>query len=81
VAVTCRVTPSTLADYGVTPRKAPTPLTAEQKATAALKRKATRALTATLCAVALRLGRSGRRSQTSQQGRLDHHLHGAYKQS
>jgi hypothetical protein len=42
VAVTYRGTPSTLADYGVTPRKAPTPLTAQQKATAALKRKATR---------------------------------------
>jgi hypothetical protein len=36
-------TPSTLADYGVTPRKEPAPLTAEEKATAVLKREATRA--------------------------------------
>jgi hypothetical protein len=43
VAITYAGTPSTLADYGVTPRKAPTPLTAQQKAAAAAKRKATRA--------------------------------------
>jgi len=42
VAVTFGGSPSTLADYGVTPRKVPTPLTAEQKASAAAKRKATR---------------------------------------
>jgi len=35
--------PATLADYGVTPRKVPTPLTAEQKAIAVAKRTATRA--------------------------------------
>jgi hypothetical protein len=34
--------PSTLADYGMTPRKARTPLTAEQKVAAAAKAKATR---------------------------------------
>jgi hypothetical protein len=34
--------PSTLADYGVTPRKAPTPLTAEQKVARAAKAAATR---------------------------------------
>jgi hypothetical protein len=33
----------TLADFGLTPHKAPAPQTAEQKATAAAKRKATRA--------------------------------------
>ncbi|HEY8038591.1 MAG TPA: hypothetical protein VIF15_02305, partial [Polyangiaceae bacterium] len=32
-----------LADFGMTPRKAATPLTVEQKAAAAAKRKATRA--------------------------------------
>jgi hypothetical protein len=42
VAVSFGGSPSTLADYGVTPRKVPTPLTAEQKASAAAKRKATR---------------------------------------
>jgi hypothetical protein len=35
--------PETLADFGIAPRKAPKPLTAEQKTAAALKRKATRA--------------------------------------
>ena len=34
--------PSTLEDFGIAPRKVPTPLTAEQKAAAAVKRKATR---------------------------------------
>jgi hypothetical protein len=34
--------PSTLADYGVTPRKVPTPLTAEQKVARAAKAAATR---------------------------------------
>jgi hypothetical protein len=34
--------PETLADFGIAPRKAPKPLTAEQKAAAALKRIATR---------------------------------------
>jgi hypothetical protein len=43
VAVTYSGTPSTLADYGVTPRKAPTPLTAGQLTAAVAKRKATRA--------------------------------------
>ena len=43
VAVTYAGTPSLLADYGVSPRKVRTPLTAEQKAAAALKNKATRA--------------------------------------
>lgn len=42
VEVTYAGTPSTLADFGVTPRKVPAPLTAEKKAAAALKRKATR---------------------------------------
>jgi hypothetical protein len=40
--------PSTLADYGMSPRKVRTPLTAEQKATAALKRTATRQARMTL---------------------------------
>jgi hypothetical protein len=35
--------PETLADFGIAPRKAPTPLTAEKKAAAVLKREATRA--------------------------------------
>jgi hypothetical protein len=35
--------PDVLADFGVTPKKAPTPLTVEQKAAAAAKRSATRA--------------------------------------
>ncbi len=35
--------PGVLADFGLAPRKAPTPLTAEQKTAAAAKRKATRA--------------------------------------
>lgn len=35
--------PSALADFGMTPRKVPAPLTAEQKAAAAAKRNATRA--------------------------------------
>jgi hypothetical protein len=50
VSVTYKGTPSTLADYGVTPRKVPTPLTAEQKAAAALKRTATRAARHTMSA-------------------------------
>lgn len=48
VLATYGSTPSTLADYGVSPRKVPTPLTAEQKATAALKRAATRKARQTL---------------------------------
>jgi hypothetical protein len=48
VAVTYAGTPSLLADYGVPPRKVRAPLTAEQKAAAALKRKATRAARGTL---------------------------------
>ena len=51
IAVTYAGTPSMLADYGVSPRKAPTPPTAEQKAAAALKRKATRAARGTLGSV------------------------------
>jgi hypothetical protein len=43
VSVTYSGTPSTLADYGVAPRKAPTPLTTEQQAAAVAKREATRA--------------------------------------
>jgi len=43
VLATNRGSPSTLADYGVKPRKVPVPLTAEQKAAAAQKRTATRA--------------------------------------
>ena len=43
VATTYKGTPSTLADFGVTPRKVRTPLTAEQKVTAAKKAAATRA--------------------------------------
>jgi hypothetical protein len=43
VVATYEGSPSTLADYGVTPRKVPAPLTAAQKAAAALKREATRA--------------------------------------
>ncbi len=43
VAVTHAGTPSTLADYGVAPRKTPTPLTAEQKKLAVQRRLATRA--------------------------------------
>jgi hypothetical protein len=35
--------PDVLADFGLKPKKAPTPLTAEQKAAAAVKRAATRA--------------------------------------
>src|SRR5579859_3482150 len=35
--------PATLADFGVTPRKGPTPLTADQKALAVAKQAATRA--------------------------------------
>jgi hypothetical protein len=35
--------PSTLEDFGIAPRKVPTPMTAEQKAAALVKRKATRA--------------------------------------
>ena len=51
IAVTYAGTPSLLADYGVSPRKVPTPPTAEQKAAAALKRKATRAARGTLGSV------------------------------
>jgi hypothetical protein len=43
VNATYRGSPSTLADFGVKPRKVPAPLTAAQKATAAQKREATRA--------------------------------------
>ncbi len=43
VRVTYKGTPTMLADYGVAPRKTRAPLTAEQKAAAAQKRKATRA--------------------------------------
>ncbi len=42
VLVTYRGTPSMLADFGVTPPKARTPLTADEKACAAVKAKATR---------------------------------------
>jgi hypothetical protein len=42
VRVTYRGTPSMLADFGVTPPKARTPLTAGEKASAAVKAKATR---------------------------------------
>jgi hypothetical protein len=42
VVVTYGNAPSTLADYGVTPRKVRAPLTAEQKVAAAAKAKATR---------------------------------------
>jgi hypothetical protein len=43
--------PDVLADFGLVPRKAPTPLTVEQKAAAAAKRKATRAARNTMGAV------------------------------
>jgi hypothetical protein len=43
VAITYRGAPSMLADYGVVPAKVPAPLTAEEKATAAQRRRATRA--------------------------------------
>jgi hypothetical protein len=43
--------PSTLAELGLAPRKAPTPLTVEQKATAAAKRAATRAARHTMGSV------------------------------
>jgi len=43
VKVTFGNTPDVLADFGLTPRKAPTPLTVEQKAEATAKRAATRA--------------------------------------
>jgi hypothetical protein len=48
IAVTYAGTPSLLADYGVSPRKVRAPLTAQQKAAAALKRKATREARGTL---------------------------------
>jgi hypothetical protein len=48
IAATYGSAPSTLADFGMTPRKVPTPLTAEQKTAAAAKRKATRAARNTL---------------------------------
>src|SRR5260370_2232484 len=40
--------PATLADFGMTPRKVPTPLTAEKKAVAVAKRAATRVARHTL---------------------------------
>jgi hypothetical protein len=43
VRVTFAHSPDVLADFGLQPRKAPTPLTVEQKAAAAAKAKATRA--------------------------------------
>ena len=43
VKLTYAKSPDVLADFGLEPRKAPTPLTAEQKAAANAKRKATRA--------------------------------------
>jgi hypothetical protein len=43
--------PDVLADFGLVPRKAATPLTVEQKATAAAKRAATRAKRNTMGAV------------------------------
>ena len=43
VAVTYRSTPSTLADFGVAPRKARTPLTSSKQAVAVAKRVSTRA--------------------------------------
>jgi hypothetical protein len=43
VSVTYAGAPSTLADYGVTPRKVRTPLTVDQQAAAVAKRTATRA--------------------------------------
>jgi hypothetical protein len=43
VAVTYRSTPSTLADFGVAPRKARTPLTSSEQAVAVAKRVSTRA--------------------------------------
>jgi hypothetical protein len=42
VVATYGTAPSTLADYGMTPRKVPTPLTAAQKVAKATKAKATR---------------------------------------
>jgi hypothetical protein len=42
--------PEALADFGLAPRKVPAPLTAEQKAVAAAKRKATRAARGTTSA-------------------------------
>jgi hypothetical protein len=43
VKLTYAKSPDVLADFGLKPRKAPTPLTAEQKAAANAKRRATRA--------------------------------------
>jgi hypothetical protein len=43
VRLTFSGSPDVLADFGLKPRKAPTPLTAEQKAAANAKRQATRA--------------------------------------
>ena len=43
VELTYAKSPDVLADFGLKPRKAPTPLTAEQKAAANAKRRATRA--------------------------------------
>ena len=42
VRVTFSESPDVLADFGLTPKKAPTPLTAEQQAAAVAKREATR---------------------------------------
>jgi hypothetical protein len=48
VKVTFGDSPEILSDFGLEPRKAPTPLTVEQKTAAAAKRKATRALRHTM---------------------------------
>ena len=48
VAVTYRSTASTLSDFGVTPRKGPTPLTSSEQAVAVAKRKSTRAARSTM---------------------------------
>ncbi|MGH7436215.1 MAG: hypothetical protein ACRENE_11125 [Polyangiaceae bacterium] len=51
VAVTYAGSPALLADYGVSPPRARTPLTAEQKAAASVKRAATRKARGTLGSV------------------------------
>jgi hypothetical protein len=51
IAVTYAGSPTLLADYGVSPPKVRTPLTAEQKAAAAVKRQATRKARGTLGSV------------------------------
>src|SRR5258708_35197714 len=48
VKATFGSSPDALADFGLKPKKAPTPLTVEQKASAAAKRKATRAARPTM---------------------------------